>query len=89
MFLAISTHFWKSLHLNDVMNINVSGVFCITLKADKIASVTCLFIFFLSAHRACHAGIGRGDGWIIPLNIYIETMQFIPQQCTIFDNIGR
>jgi len=39
-------------------------------------------------YRACHAGIGRGDGWIIPLNIYIETQQFIPAQCTIFENLG-
>lgn len=46
-------------------------------------------LFNLKDHRACMAGIGRGDGWIIPLNIYIETQQFIPQQCTIFENIGQ
>ena len=47
------------------------------------------YFFFSTDHRTCHAGIGRGDGWIIPLNIYIETQQFIPQQCTIFENIGK
>lgn len=46
-------------------------------------------LFNLKTYRSCQAGIGRGDGWIIPLNIYIETMQFIPQQCTIFENIGQ
>ena len=42
-----------------------------------------------TGYRACHSGIGRGDGWIVPLNIYIETQQFIPKQCTIFENIGK
>lgn len=46
-------------------------------------------LFNLKSYRACHAGIGRGDGWIVPLNIYIETQQFIPQQCSIFENIGQ
>ncbi|KAL4231745.1 negative regulation of tumor necrosis factor (ligand) superfamily member 11 production [Mactra antiquata] len=46
-------------------------------------------LFNLKDKRACHSGIGRGDGWIIPLNIYIETQQFIPAQCTIFENIGQ
>lgn len=46
-------------------------------------------LFNLKSYRACHSGIGRGDGWIVPLNIYIETQQFIPQQCTIFENIGQ
>ncbi|XP_052772422.1 melanotransferrin-like [Mya arenaria] len=46
-------------------------------------------LFNLKDYRACHAGIGRGDGWIIPLNIYIETQQFIPAQCTIFNNLGE
>ncbi|KAK3593059.1 hypothetical protein CHS0354_007848 [Potamilus streckersoni] len=46
-------------------------------------------LFNLKNRRACHAGIGRGDGWIIPLNVYIETQQFLPQQCSIFENIGQ
>ncbi|KAH3788478.1 hypothetical protein DPMN_166622 [Dreissena polymorpha] len=46
-------------------------------------------LYNLKDFRACHAGIGRGDGWIIPLNIYIETVQFIPAQCTIFENLGE
>jgi len=43
----------------------------------------------LTDYRACHAGIGRGDGWVVPLNIYIETQQFIPSQCSIFENLGK
>lgn len=46
-------------------------------------------LVFISGKRACQPGIGRGDGWIIPLNIYIETEQFLPSDCTIFRNIGK
>ena len=34
------------------------------------------------------AGMGRGDGWIVPVSIFIETEQFVPQYCSIFENIG-
>ena len=57
----------------------------VNIQNDTIFDIR---LYLLSEYRACQAGIGRGDGWIIPLNIYIETMQFIPQQCTIFENIG-
>ncbi|XP_055863595.1 melanotransferrin-like isoform X1 [Biomphalaria glabrata] len=47
-------------------------------------------LFNLKAgRRSCHPGIGRGDGWVIPLNIFIETKQFSPKDCTIFRNIGE
>jgi len=46
-------------------------------------------LWLLTDYRACHAGIGRGDGWVVPLNIYIETQQFIPSQCSIFENLGK
>ncbi|KAK0048991.1 melanotransferrin [Biomphalaria pfeifferi] len=39
--------------------------------------------------RSCHPGIGRGDGWAILPNIFIETQQFSPKDCTIFRNIGE
>ena len=49
-----------------------------------------IFLFWiLSEKRACLPGIGRGDGWIIPMNIFIETEQFIPQHCTLFENLGK
>ena len=41
-----------------------------------------------SGKRSCQPGIGRGDGWIVPLNVFIETEQFLPEDCTIFRNIG-
>ncbi|XP_046549141.1 LOW QUALITY PROTEIN: melanotransferrin-like [Haliotis rubra] len=53
-------------------------------KTDKITT-----LFNMKGKRACQPGIGRGDGWIIPLNIYIETEQFIPSDCTMFENIGQ
>ena len=34
------------------------------------------------------AGMARGDGWIVPVNIFIETEQFVPEHCSIFENIG-
>nr|KAI8756219.1 melanotransferrin-like isoform X1 [Biomphalaria glabrata] len=46
-------------------------------------------LFNLKGRRSCHPGIGRGDGWVIPLNIFIETKQFSPKDCTIFRNIGE
>lgn len=45
--------------------------------------------FLIAEKRACLPGIGRGDGWIIPMNIFIETEQFIPQHCTLFENLGK
>lgn len=46
-------------------------------------------VFLIAEKRACLPGIGRGDGWIIPMNIFIETEQFIPQHCTLFENLGK
>ncbi|KAK3096152.1 hypothetical protein FSP39_023802 [Pinctada imbricata] len=46
-------------------------------------------LFNLKQKRACLPGIGRGDGWIIPMNIFIETEQFLPQHCTLFENLGQ
>lgn len=46
-------------------------------------------LFCLLEKRACHAGVGRGDGWIIPLGVYIDTEQFIPHDCSAFRNIGK
>jgi hypothetical protein len=34
------------------------------------------------------AGIARGDGWIVPVNIFIETQQIVPTHCSIFENLG-
>ena len=45
-------------------------------------------LFNLKQKRACLPGIGRGDGWVVPVNIFIETEQFLPQHCTIFENLG-
>ncbi|XP_059175482.1 melanotransferrin-like isoform X2 [Physella acuta] len=53
-------------------------------KTDKSTT-----LFNMKGKRSCQPGIGRGDGWIIPLNIYIETEQFLPSDCTIFRNIGE
>ena len=44
--------------------------------------------YYFPGKRACLPGIGRGDGWIIPMNIFIETEQFLPQHCTLFENLG-
>lgn len=46
-------------------------------------------LFNMKQKRACHAGVGRGDGWIVPLSVYIDTEQFIPYDCTAFRNIGE
>ncbi|VDI36666.1 melanotransferrin-like [Mytilus edulis] len=46
-------------------------------------------LFNLKDKRACMAGMGRGDGWIVPVSIFIETEQFVPQYCSIFENIGQ
>ncbi|GFS16683.1 melanotransferrin-like [Elysia marginata] len=53
-------------------------------KTDKSTT-----LFNMKGKRSCQPGIGRRDGWIIPLNIYIETEQFLPDDCTIFRNIGE
>lgn len=53
-------------------------------KTDKSTT-----LFNMKGKRSCQPGIGRGDGWIIPLNIFIETEQFLPKDCTIFRNIGE
>ncbi|CAG5129094.1 unnamed protein product, partial [Candidula unifasciata] len=53
-------------------------------KTDKYTT-----LFNMRGKRACQPGINRGDGWIIPLNIYIETEQFLPSDCSIFRNIGE
>jgi melanoma-associated antigen p97 len=53
-------------------------------KTDKYTT-----LFNMRGKRACQPGINRGDGWIIPLNIYIETEQFLPTDCSIFRNIGE
>ncbi|KAH9500931.1 hypothetical protein Btru_069230 [Bulinus truncatus] len=53
-------------------------------KTDKYTT-----LFNMKGKRSCQPGIGRGDGWIIPLNIFIETEQFLPKDCTIFRNIGE
>ena len=44
-------------------------------------------IYFIDK-RVCMAGIARGDGWIVPVNIFIETQQFVPTHCSIFENLG-
>nr|KAG5687663.1 hypothetical protein BaRGS_027555 [Batillaria attramentaria] len=59
-------------------------VVAVARKTDKYTT-----LFNMKGKRACQPGIGRGDGWIVPLNIYIETEQFLPDDCTIFDNIGQ
>lgn len=46
-------------------------------------------LFNLKDKRACMAGMARGDGWIVPVSIFIETEQFVPQHCTIFENLGQ
>ncbi|XP_055863479.1 melanotransferrin-like [Biomphalaria glabrata] len=53
-------------------------------KTDKQTT-----LFNMKGKRSCQPGIGRGDGWVIPLNIFIETEQFLPKDCTIFRNIGE
>jgi len=53
-------------------------------KTDKYTT-----LFNMKGKRSCQPGIGRGDGWIIPLNVFIETEQFLPEDCTIFRNIGE
>ncbi|KAL8576233.1 hypothetical protein ACOMHN_006156 [Nucella lapillus] len=59
-------------------------VVAVARKTDKSTT-----LFNMKGKRACQPGIGRGDGWIVPLNIYIETEQFLPEDCTIFENIGQ
>ncbi|RUS73301.1 hypothetical protein EGW08_018930 [Elysia chlorotica] len=61
--------------------------FKVVAAAHKTNKETTLFN--MKGKRSCQPGIGRGDGWIIPLNIYIETEQFLPDDCTIFRNIGE
>ncbi|XP_014782585.1 melanotransferrin [Octopus bimaculoides] len=46
-------------------------------------------LFNMKKKRACQAGVGRGDGWVIPLGVYIDTEQFIPEECNAFRNIGE
>jgi len=53
-------------------------------KTDKYTT-----LFNMKGKRSCQPGIGRGDGWIVPLNVFIETEQFLPEDCTIFRNIGE
>lgn len=59
-------------------------VVAVARKTDKYTT-----LFNMKGKRSCQPGIGRGDGWIVPLNIFIETEQFLPDDCTIFENIGQ
>ncbi|KAK7109961.1 melanotransferrin-like [Littorina saxatilis] len=59
-------------------------VVAVARKTDKSTT-----LFNMKGKRSCQPGIGRGDGWVVPLNIYIETEQFLPDDCTIFNNIGQ
>ncbi|XP_025096209.1 melanotransferrin-like [Pomacea canaliculata] len=59
-------------------------VVAVARKTDKHTT-----LFNMKDKRSCQPGIGRGDGWIVPLNIYIETEQFLPTDCSIFNNIGQ
>ncbi|KAK6177967.1 hypothetical protein SNE40_012821 [Patella caerulea] len=66
---------------------DMSKSFKVVAVARKTDSY--LTLFNMKGKRACHTGIGRGDGWVIPLNIYIETEQFLPTDCSIFENLGQ
>uniref|UniRef100_A0A0B7BCZ5 Transferrin-like domain-containing protein n=1 Tax=Arion vulgaris TaxID=1028688 RepID=A0A0B7BCZ5_9EUPU len=66
---------------------DMSMTFTVVAAARKTDKQTTLFN--MRGKRACQPGINRGDGWIIPLNIYIETEQFLPSDCSIFRNIGE
>lgn len=59
-------------------------VVAVARKTDKSTT-----LFNMKDKRSCQPGIGRGDGWIVPLNIFIETEQFLPKDCSIFENIGQ
>ncbi|KAH9500928.1 hypothetical protein Btru_069227 [Bulinus truncatus] len=60
--------------------------FKVVAAARKTDSYT---LFNMKGKKSCQPGAGRGDGWVIPLNIFIETEQFLPKDCTIFRNIGE
>ncbi|KAJ8317042.1 hypothetical protein KUTeg_004946 [Tegillarca granosa] len=66
---------------------NMNSSFHVVAVARKRDSE--MTLFNLKQRRACLAGIGRGDGWIVPVNIFIETEQFLPQHCTVFENLGQ
>lgn len=78
----------------------LNGSFTISLFSGLVVIFVCAFlqislhyksnwIIPFSGKRSCQPGINRGDGWVIPLNIYIETEQFLPTDCSIFRNIGK
>lgn len=66
---------------------DMSKSFHVVAVAKKTESR--MTLFNMKQKRACHAGVGRGDGWIIPLGVYIDTEQFIPHDCSAFRNIGE
>ncbi|XP_021352485.1 melanotransferrin-like isoform X1 [Mizuhopecten yessoensis] len=75
----------KPIASEDYGNMNSSFyVVAVARKRDHYMT-----LFNLKKKRACLPGIGRGDGWIVPVNIFIETEQFLPQHCTIFENLGQ
>ncbi|GAB1603632.1 melanotransferrin-like [Argonauta hians] len=66
---------------------DMSMSFHVVAVAKKTESY--MTLFNMKQKRACQAGVGRGDGWIIPLGVYIDTEQFIPKDCSAFRNIGE
>lgn len=66
---------------------DMTSSFKVVAAARKTDSY--MTLFNLKFKRSCLPGIGRGDGWVVPLNIFIETEQFLPKQCTIYKNLGQ
>lgn len=85
VYLAGKKYGLEPFVVEDYGNMNASvHVVAVARKRDHYMT-----LFNLKKKRACLPGIGRGDGWIIPMNIFIETEQFIPQHCTLFENLGQ
>ncbi|XP_013386136.1 melanotransferrin-like [Lingula anatina] len=53
----------------------------------KVDSTTNLFN--LKDKRTCHSGIGLAAGWIVPMDIMLQTGQLTVDNCDLYEALGR